>query len=138
MTFSMFFLIFNLLVEENQKNTFFSRQYLFSLKLHKLPIFILLSLFYDNFFYVKLHKWPFFQFFFGDLLLFKENHLFYEKKKILHQKSLFFNHFLLISMFWLKTRNKHCIHFLSLKLYKVSIFNIFWTFYGNLHRKSIL
>ena len=41
------------------------------------------------YFSLKPLKWPFFQCFFGDLLLLKENHLFYEKNMILHQKSLF-------------------------------------------------
>ena len=45
-TFSRFFTYFQLLVKENQINTFFSRQCFFSLKLLKLPIFMLLFLFY--------------------------------------------------------------------------------------------
>ena len=40
-------------------------------------------------------------------------------------KVTFFNNFLLISIFWVKQENKHYIHFLSLKLYKVSIFNLY-------------
>ena len=74
----------------------------FSLKLHKLPIFMLLSLFYDNIFFSKTAYMTLFSMFFGDLQLLKQNHFFYEKN-ILHQKSLFSN-FLLISMFLLKTR----------------------------------
>ena len=47
------FIIFHLLVEEKQKIHSFVRQYyFFSLKLHKLPIFMFLSLFYDNTFFL--------------------------------------------------------------------------------------
>ena len=62
-----------------------------------------------------------FSMFFGDLLLLKENHLFYEKIWF-YTKSHFFSNSLLISMFWLKTI---LYTFFSLKLYKVSIFNLF-------------
>ena len=55
---------FPLLVEENEKIHSFFRQYFFSLKLHKLPNFMFLSLFYDNiFFSLKQHNDPFFNVF---------------------------------------------------------------------------
>ena len=47
-TFSSFFSYFHIMVEENQKNTFFISTIFFSLKLHKIPIFMFLSLYYDN------------------------------------------------------------------------------------------
>ena len=51
--FQCFFLIFIFLAEKNTNIHSFSRHYFFSLKLHKLHIFMLLSLFYDNFFFLE-------------------------------------------------------------------------------------
>ena len=52
------------------------------------------------------------------------------KKLSFHRKSLFFDDFLLISLFSSKNKqeNKHYIHLLSLKLYKVLNFNILLQF----------
>ena len=44
---------------------------------------------------------------------------------ILHQNSLFLIFFFLFQCFDKKQENKHYIHFLSLALYKVTIFNLF-------------
>ena len=48
--FQCFFHIFICWWKNTKKIHSLSRQYFFSLKLHKLPIFMLLSLFYDNIF----------------------------------------------------------------------------------------
>ena len=66
-----------------------------------------------------------FSMFFGDLLLLKENHLFYENKYDFTPKVTFLIIFYWFQCFDYNQENKHYIRFLSLKLYKVSIFNLF-------------
>ena len=51
LTFQCFFLLFIYWWKKTKKIQSFSREYSFSLKLHKLPIFMLLSLFYDNIYF---------------------------------------------------------------------------------------
>ena len=89
--FEVFFHIFICWWKKTKKIHFLSRQYFFSLKITKITYFypFILNLRQYIYFSLKPHKWPSFQCFFGDLLLLKENHLFYEKNMILHQKSLF-------------------------------------------------
>ena len=57
-TFSSFYFYFHLLVEENQKNTFFISTIFFSQICTNYLFFLLLSLFYDNIFIFSLkpHK----------------------------------------------------------------------------------
>ena len=59
--FQCFCLIFICWWKKTKKYIYFLRQYFFSLKFHKLHIFMFLSLFYDNIFSsLKLHNWLFF------------------------------------------------------------------------------
>ena len=74
--------------------------------------------------------------FFGDLLLLKENHFFYEKKYDFTQKVTFLIIFYWFQCFDKKQETKHYINFFSLKLYKVSIFNLFWRL-NTLWRKQL-
>ena len=127
MTFARFFSYFHLLVEENQKNTFFHSTIFFFCEIAQITYFYAFILILRQYIYFSLkpHKWPFFQCFFQRFITFKGKPSLLRKKIWFYTKIHFFNNFLLISMFWLKQENKYYIHFLSLKLYKVSIVILF-------------
>ena len=99
-TFSSFFSYFHLLVEENQNNTFIISAIIIFPKIAKITYLYASSLILRQYIYFSLKPHvTLFSMFFEDLLLLKENHLFFEKIYDFTRKVTFFNNFLLISMF---------------------------------------
>ena len=153
MTFSSFFHIFIYWWKKTKKKTHsLSRQYIFSVELHKLPIFNLfgrLNTFCRNlhfhvtiyFSYLKFYKFRFFHFI-GVLAAFYLKPPFtsviyaiWIKKKILPKKWLFQGFFHIFICWWKKTKKIHSLskqYYFSLKLHKLPIFMLLSIFYDNI------